>query len=76
MRPGSSCSTGDVPLRCRFDSAYCWGNSFGYFDHGNCQTFLQAIASVLKPDGGFILESGAVRIDPTGVTAEVETADR
>lgn len=46
--------------RCRFDSAYCWGNSFGYFDHDNCQRFLEAIASALKPGGRFILESGAV----------------
>jgi SAM-dependent methyltransferase len=54
---------GDVrklPWRDRFDSAYCWGNSFGYFDHYNCQRFFEAIASVLKPGGGFILESGAV----------------
>jgi SAM-dependent methyltransferase len=50
----------NLPWRCRFDSAYCWGNSFGYFDYDNCQRFLEAIASVLKPGGGFILESGAV----------------
>jgi cyclopropane fatty-acyl-phospholipid synthase-like methyltransferase len=49
-----------LPWTCRFDSAYCWGNSFGYFDHDNCQRFLEAIASALKPGGRFILESGAV----------------
>jgi cyclopropane fatty-acyl-phospholipid synthase-like methyltransferase len=49
-----------LPWRCRFDAAYCWGNSFGYFDHDNCQRFLEAIASGLKPGGRFILESGAV----------------
>jgi len=49
-----------LPWRCRFDAAYCWGNSFGYFDHDSCQRFLEAIASVLKPGGQFILESGAV----------------
>lgn len=49
-----------LPWRCRFDSAYCWGNSFGYFDHDNCQRFLEAIASALKPGCRFILESGAV----------------
>jgi SAM-dependent methyltransferase len=49
-----------LPWRCRFDSAYCCGNSFGYFDHDNGQRFLEAIASVLKPGGRFILESGAV----------------
>lgn len=49
-----------LPWRCRFDAAYCWGNSFGYFDHDNCQRFLETIESVLKPGGRFILESGAV----------------
>ena len=61
--PGIEWIEGDMrklPWRCRFDSAYCWGNSFGYFDHDNCQRFLDAIASVLKPGGRFILESGAV----------------
>lgn len=50
----------ELPWRGRFDAAYCWGNSFGYFDHDNCQRFLEAIASALKPGGRFILESGAV----------------
>lgn len=49
-----------LPWRERFDSAYCWGNSFGYFDYDNCQRFLEAVAWVLKPGGRFILESGAV----------------
>jgi len=49
-----------LPWSGRFDAAYCWGNSFGYFDHDNCQVFLEAIAAVLKPGGRFILESGAV----------------
>jgi cyclopropane fatty-acyl-phospholipid synthase-like methyltransferase len=49
-----------LPWNSRFDAAYCWGNSFGYFDHDNCQRFLDAIAAALKPGGRFILESGAV----------------
>jgi SAM-dependent methyltransferase len=44
----------------RFDAAYCWGNSFGYFDHEDSCRFLEAIARALKPGGRFILESGAV----------------
>ena len=50
----------DLPRRVRFDAAYCWGNSFAYFDHDNCQRFLDAVATALKPGGRFILESGAV----------------
>jgi len=49
-----------LPWTSRFDAAYCCGNSFGYFDHGNCQKFLDAVAAALKPGGRFILESGAV----------------
>jgi cyclopropane fatty-acyl-phospholipid synthase-like methyltransferase len=49
-----------LPWTGRFDAADCWGNSFGYFDHDQCQRFLAAIASGLKPGGRFILESGAV----------------
>ena len=50
----------NLPWQNRFDAAYCCGNSFAYFDHENCQKFLDAIAAVLKPGGRFILESGAV----------------
>jgi SAM-dependent methyltransferase len=61
--PGIEWIRGDMrnlPWKGRFDSAYCWGNSFGYFDHDNCQRFLESVASALKPGGRFILESGAV----------------
>jgi cyclopropane fatty-acyl-phospholipid synthase-like methyltransferase len=50
----------DLPWRTRFDAAYCWGNSFGYFDHQECRRFLRSVAAALVPGGRFILESGAV----------------
>jgi SAM-dependent methyltransferase len=50
----------NLPWEHRFDAAYCWGNSFAYFDHENCRRFLEAIAAALKPGGRFILESGAI----------------
>jgi cyclopropane fatty-acyl-phospholipid synthase-like methyltransferase len=50
----------NLPWMGRFDAAYCWGNSFGYFDHDNCQKFLDAVGAALKLGGRFILESGAV----------------
>ncbi len=50
----------DLPWRGRFDAAYCWGNSFAYFEHNESRRFLRAVASALKPGGRFILESGAV----------------
>ena len=49
-----------LPWSSRFDAAYCWGNSFAYFDHESCLRFLEAVAWALKPGGRFILESGAV----------------
>lgn len=49
-----------LPWRARFDAAYCWGNSFSYFDRDECRRFLNAVAAVLVPGGRFALESGAV----------------
>jgi cyclopropane fatty-acyl-phospholipid synthase-like methyltransferase len=50
----------ELPWTARFDAAYCFGNSFGYFDYDNCRRFLDALARALKPGGRFALESGAV----------------
>ncbi len=50
----------ELPWRGHFDAAYCWGNSFAYFDHENCERFLAAVATSLKPGGRFVLDSGAV----------------
>lgn len=50
----------ELPWAARFDAAYCWGNSFGYFDHASCLRFLQAVARALKPGGRFMMETGLV----------------
>jgi uncharacterized SAM-dependent methyltransferase len=49
-----------LPWESRFDAAFCWGNSFGYFDHESCLRFLEAVARALKPRGRFILDTGLV----------------
>lgn len=49
-----------LPWTERFDAAYCWGNSFGYFDHVSCVRFLEALARALKPGGRFLLDTGLV----------------
>ena len=49
-----------LPWTERFDAAYCWGNSFGYFDHASCVRFLEALARALKPGGWFLLDTGLV----------------
>jgi SAM-dependent methyltransferase len=43
-----------------FDGAYCFGNSFGYFDDVGNAAFLSAVAGALKPGGRFILDTGNV----------------
>lgn len=47
-----------LPGPARFDAAWCWGNSFGYIDHGGCQEFLEAVARALKPGARFALDTG------------------
>ncbi|HLJ45282.1 MAG TPA: class I SAM-dependent methyltransferase [Bryobacteraceae bacterium] len=41
-----------------FDGAYCFGNSFAYFDHEGNRAFLESVAQSLKPRARFILETG------------------
>jgi SAM-dependent methyltransferase len=40
-----------------FDAAYCFGNSFGYFDDAGNTEFLRTVAGVLKPGGRLALET-------------------
>ena len=49
-----------LPWADRFDAAYCWGNSFAYFEHAECRRFPEAVARALRRGGCFILDSGAV----------------
>jgi SAM-dependent methyltransferase len=41
-----------------FDGAYCFGNSFAYFNHEEAREFLAAVAAALKPGARFIIETG------------------
>ena len=50
----------ELPWNSRFDAAFCWGNSFGYFDHESCLRFLEAVARALKPGARFIIDTGLV----------------
>ena len=38
----------ELPWTNRFDAAYCWGNSFAYFEHRECRRFLKAVAASLN----------------------------
>lgn len=47
----------DLPWRNEFDGAYCFGNSFAYFDATGTEAFLSAVAGALKPGGRFVLDT-------------------
>lgn len=50
----------DLPWPARFDGAFCFGNSFGYFDDEGNAEFLRAVRVALKPGGRFVLETPMV----------------
>jgi cyclopropane fatty-acyl-phospholipid synthase-like methyltransferase len=50
----------ELPWTSEFDAAFCWGNSFAYFENAECRRFLAAVSAALKPGGRFVLESGAI----------------
>jgi SAM-dependent methyltransferase len=41
-----------------YDGAFCFGNSFGFLEYADMQTFLSGVARALKPGARFVLESG------------------
>jgi SAM-dependent methyltransferase len=48
----------DLPWDSELDGAFCFGNSFGYFDWEEARRFLGAVARGLKPGARFIVETG------------------
>ncbi len=46
----------DLPWTERFDGAFCFWGSFGYFDDGGNRRFLEAVHRALKTDGRFALD--------------------
>ena len=42
-----------------FDGVFCFGNSFGYLQHGDTEIFLAAVARSLQPGGRFLLQTFA-----------------
>jgi SAM-dependent methyltransferase len=41
-----------------FDGAFCFGNSFGYFDYAGITAFLSGISRSLEQNGRFVMDSG------------------
>src|SRR5262249_34325635 len=48
------CDMRDLPWSAAFDHAFCFGNSFAYFDDAGNLAFLQAVNAALKPGGRFV----------------------
>jgi len=46
----------ELPWENTFDGAFCFGNSFGYFDDAGNAAFLRAVARALKPGATFVLD--------------------
>jgi ubiquinone/menaquinone biosynthesis C-methylase UbiE len=47
----------DLPWPAAFHHAFCFGNSFAYFDDAGNRAYLKAVHGILKPGGIFILET-------------------
>src|SRR5258708_1358424 len=41
-----------------YDGAYCFGNSFGFLEYADMESFLSGVARALKPGARFIVETG------------------
>ena len=47
----------DLPWREAFDGAYCFWESFGFFDDEGNRAFLSAVAAALKPGAKFVFDT-------------------
>ncbi len=51
------CDMRELPWTERFDGAYCYWGSFGYFDEEGNRAFVAAVARALKPGARFLIET-------------------
>ncbi|MCM3883486.1 cyclopropane-fatty-acyl-phospholipid synthase family protein [Frankia sp. R82] len=62
-----------------FDAAVCLGNSFGYLDTAGTRAFARALAAVVRPGGGLVIDVGAaaesILPDFTGQVRRMTTGD-
>jgi cyclopropane fatty-acyl-phospholipid synthase-like methyltransferase len=41
-----------------YDGGYCFGNSFGFLEYADMESFLSGVARALKPGARFVIETG------------------
>ena len=41
-----------------YDGAFCFGNSFGFLEYADMESFLSGVARALKPGARFVIETG------------------
>lgn len=41
-----------------YDGVYCFGNSFGFLDYADMESFLSGVTRALKPGSRFVIETG------------------
>jgi cyclopropane fatty-acyl-phospholipid synthase-like methyltransferase len=56
-----------------YDGAYCFGNSFGFLEYANMESFLSGVARALKPGARFVVETG-MAAESTLTKFEAETS--
>lgn len=49
-----------ISFNQKFDGAFCFGNSFGYFSREDTQKMFNSLSACLKPGGKIVLESSMI----------------
>lgn len=50
----------NINWKAEFDGGFCLGDSFGYFDFGASESFIQAFAKALKPGSRLLIDTSSV----------------
>jgi ubiquinone/menaquinone biosynthesis C-methylase UbiE len=48
----------DIEGEAIYDGGYCFGNSFGFLEYSDMESFLGGVARALKPGARFVIETG------------------
>lgn len=57
----------ELPWEAEFDGAYCFWESFGYFDDDGNRGFLESVARTLKPGAKFVMDTHIIETMLPGI---------